>query len=71
MWLMGETWAMSPPGTEKNDLFNRVREHLTLNLCETEPDRSTMENRGAETKSYGAEEGGLGERGGEVPAGRP
>lgn len=36
---------------KKNYLFNTVREHLTLNLCETVPDRNTMENRGTETKS--------------------
>ena len=46
LWFAVRTWALSPPGTEKNDLFNTVREHLTWNLCETAPDRNTMENRG-------------------------
>lgn len=49
--MMGETWALSPPGTEKNDLFNTLREHLTLNLSETVPDRSTMENGGLRQKA--------------------
>lgn len=40
-----------PSRHTKNDLFNTVREHLTLNLCETSPDRSTTENSGTETKS--------------------
>lgn len=37
---------------KKNDLFNTLREHLTLNLCETVPDRNTMENKGTKTKSW-------------------
>lgn len=56
-----ETWALSPLGREKNDLFNTVREHLTLNLCETVPDRNTMENRRTATKSYAERRGGKGE----------
>ena len=52
-----ETWALSPLGREKNDLFNTVREHLTLNLCETVPDRNTMENRRKATKSYAERRG--------------
>lgn len=40
-----------PSRHTKNYLFNTVREHLTLNLCETSPDRSTTENSGTETKS--------------------
>lgn len=59
--MVGET---VPARQRKNDLFNTLREHLTLNLCETVPDRNTTENRGTQRqKARLREKGGGGGEG--------